>query len=67
MRVLFGIIIGIFLTIGVAYIHDSTLNPPASNSATTERPMVNWDVVTVNWQDLKARVSMGWRKLQSIG
>jgi hypothetical protein len=67
MRVLFGIIIGIFLTIGVAYIHDSTLNPPGSTSVTTERPMVNWDVVTVNWQDLKARVSMGWRKLQSIG
>jgi hypothetical protein len=67
MRVLFGIIIGIFLTIGVAYIHDSTLNPPGTTSATIERPMVNWDVVTVNWQDLKARVSMGWRKLQSIG
>ena len=29
--------------------------------------MVNWDVVTVDWQDLKARVNAGWRKLQSIG
>jgi hypothetical protein len=67
MRVLFGIIIGIFLTIGVAYIHDATLNPTASGSATIERPMVNWDVVSVDWQDLKARVAAGWRKIQSIG
>lgn len=67
MRILLGIILGVFLTIGVAYIHDATLNPPASGSATIERPMVNWDVVTVDWQDLKTRVNAGWRKLQSIG
>jgi hypothetical protein len=24
-------------------------------------------VVTVNWQDIKARVNAGWRKIQSIG
>ena len=67
MRVLFGIIIGIFLTIGVAYIHDSTLNPSGTTSAAIERPMVNWDVVSVDWQDFKARVAAGWRKIQSIG
>ena len=67
MRILFGIIIGIFFTIGVAYVHDVTLNPATSGSATIERPMVNWDVVSVDWQDLKARVNAGWRKLQSIG
>ena len=67
MRVLFGIIIGIFLTIGVAYIHDATLNPATAGSAIIERPMVNWDVVSVDWQDLKARVAAGWRKIQSIG
>jgi hypothetical protein len=67
MQTLFGIIIGVFLTIGVAYVHDATLNPPASNATTVERPMVNWDVVTVNWRDLKARMDAGWRKLQSIG
>jgi hypothetical protein len=69
MRILLGIIIGVFFTIGVAYVHDATINPnpPASSSATIERPMVNWDVVTVNWQDIKARMNAGWRKLQSIG
>ena len=43
------------------------LKSSGSGSATIERPMVNWDVVTVDWQDLKARVNAGWRKLQSIG
>ena len=69
MQTLLGIIIGVFLTIGVAYVHDTNLspNPPVSGPATVERPMVNWDVVSVNWRDLKARVETGWRKLQSIG
>jgi hypothetical protein len=67
MQTLFGIIIGIFFTIGVAYVHDATLTPPTPGSATVERPMVNWDVVTVNWQDLKAHMNAGWRKIQSIG
>jgi len=68
MQTLLGIIIGVFLTIGVAYVHDASLNPsPPSGAATVERPMVNWDVVSVNWRDLKVRVETGWRKLQSIG
>jgi hypothetical protein len=69
MQTLLGIIIGVFLTIGVAYVHDATLNPnpPATSSTAVERPMVNWDVVSVDWRDLRARVEAGWRKLQSIG
>jgi hypothetical protein len=68
MQTLFGIIIGVFFTIGVAYVHDATINPnPPPGSTAIERPMVNWDVVTVNWQDIKARMNAGWHKLQSIG
>jgi hypothetical protein len=67
MRILLGIILGFFLTIGVAYVHDASINPPTAGSVVVERPMVNWDVVSIDWQDLRARVSMGWRKLQSIG
>jgi hypothetical protein len=67
MQTLFGIIIGIFITIGAAYVHDAMITPPASGTATTERPMVNWDVVSVNLQDFKARANAAWRKLQSIG
>jgi hypothetical protein len=70
MQILLGIILGVFLTIGVAYVHDGSLNsnPPASGtSVAIERPMVNWDVVNGNWRDLKERMNAGWRKLQSIG
>jgi len=67
MQTLLGIIVGIFFTIGVAYVHDATIPPPASGTVSVERQMVNWDVVSGSWQDLKARVNAGWRKLQSIG
>ena len=67
MQTLLGIIVGVFLTIGVAYVHDATLNPTPPPGAAIERPMVNWDVVTTSWRDIKARANAGWRKLQSIG
>jgi hypothetical protein len=48
MRLLFGMILGAALTIGLTYIHDSmyaplSFSPPATSSE--PRPMVNWDVV----------------------
>jgi hypothetical protein len=68
MQTLLGIIIGVFLTIGVAYVHDATINPnPPASSAVIERPMVNWDVVNNSWRDLRVRVESGWRRLQSVG
>lgn len=68
MRTLFGIIIGVFLTIGVAYMHDANVAAPSpeANTTNTERQMVNWDVVDHNWRALKSRVDAGWHKLQSI-
>jgi len=73
MQTIFGFILGVALTIGVAYVHDASITAPsATASAPTsapaaERQMVNWDVVETNWRDFKASVSQGWRKLQSIG
>ena len=67
MQTLLGIIVGIFFTIGVAYVHDATIPPPAAGTVSVERQMVNWDVVNGSWRDLKARVNAGWRRLQSIG
>ncbi len=69
MRILFGIIVGFFLAIGVAYIHDTNLTARSTNpnSIVMERPMVNWDVVDTSWQNFKASVQIGWHKLQSIG
>jgi hypothetical protein len=52
MRFIFGIIIGIALTIGVAYVHDSRVastsetNPDlAPPGIVTQGQIVNWDVL----------------------
>jgi hypothetical protein len=58
---LFGIIIGAFLTIAGAYAYDSSTgrapNGLASTAAGGQAPMVNWDVVGANWNVFKASVS----------
>ncbi len=66
MRLLFGMILGAILTIGVAYIHDST-RAPATADATTgiSRPMVNWDVVASSWNSFKVKAHAGWTELRA--
>ena len=61
MRVLLGIILGVFLTVGGAYIYDShnaleVVNAPAS----AQRPLVNWDIVGTKWQLLTERARSEW-------
>jgi hypothetical protein len=56
MRTFFGIILGVALTIGGAYVADSA-------SGTGAAQMVNWDVVSKNFEDMKSAVREGWRKL----
>jgi hypothetical protein len=64
MRVLLGIILGGILTIGGAYLYDSH-NALAAANATTDirRPMVNWDVVSTNWQHLTERARAEWNRV----
>src|SRR3954452_4201875 len=57
MRLLFGIILGAALTVGVAYISD------IAKSAPDVRPMVNWDVVGENVDSLTVMIRQGWAKL----
>jgi hypothetical protein len=64
MRVLLGIILGAFLTIGGAYLYDShnalnALNAPAS----TQHPLVNWDTVGTKWQHLTVRARSEWARI----
>ncbi|HVT56690.1 MAG TPA: hypothetical protein VHD34_11685 [Xanthobacteraceae bacterium] len=71
MQTIFGFIIGVAVTIGVAYIHDASITAPSlnasANAPATERQMVNWDVVGSNWREFKTSVTNGWHKLQKIG
>jgi len=66
LRVFLGGILGFFLTVGGAYIYDASTTRPSEPSARTsveQRPMVNWDVVSGNWQGLSSRVRNTWNKL----
>ena len=45
MRVFFGIILGALLTVAVVFVADNWSSPTNGTPTTTERTMVNWDVV----------------------
>jgi len=61
MRLIFGMILGAALTIGGAYVIDSSAKSPAGG--VEARPMVNWDVVAKNFDSLTVMVKQGWAKL----
>jgi hypothetical protein len=66
MRILLGVILGVFLTVGFAYVYDASTTHPSETTAQTsigQRPMVNWDVVSVNWQGWSLNVRNTWNKL----
>ena len=69
MRVLLELILGIFLTIGFAYVYDASTSgtsEPAAQTRVEHRPMVNWDVVSGNWHAWSLHVRNTWNKLASI-
>lgn len=71
MRLLFGIILGVALTVGVAFLSDTWATGPSSNAPTTtgsastaeHRNMVNWDVVSDNMRIVRERARETWTKL----
>jgi hypothetical protein len=68
MRILYGIILGVVLTIGVAFISDSWTKGPATSGGlepgmVEHRAMVNWDVVGDNLRIASQRAREAWNKL----
>lgn len=59
MRALLGMLLGAALTMGGAYLYDST----NAMRAATERPLVNWDVVSAKWEIVTVRAREEWSKL----
>jgi hypothetical protein len=57
MRLLFGIILGVALTVGGVYLADQV------TTRADARPMVNWDVVAKNVDQLSAMARDGWRRI----
>jgi hypothetical protein len=60
MPVLFGMILGIVLTIGAAFAYDTSTgrmqNGLPSSAANGNAPLVNWDVATDDWSSVKAEL-----------
>jgi hypothetical protein len=66
MRTFFGIILGIFLTVGGAYLYDTSATGNPGDQATVEqKPMVNWDVVSGNRHRWTLALNNTWKKLES--
>jgi hypothetical protein len=57
---LFGFILGVILTIAIAYAYDSstgrTANGLSSTAASGQAPLVNWDVVSFHWNNFQTKV-----------
>lgn len=60
MRFLSGLILGVVLTIGTAFVVDAVHTPSGTDSA---QRMVNWTVVSDNIRGLSADVQDGWNRL----
>ena len=66
MRFVLGIIVGIVLRVGFAYLSDASISPSTNGSGQTtieQRPMVNWDVVNKDWQNFTSGVRNVWHRL----
>jgi hypothetical protein len=63
MNFLFGIIVGIVLTVGTAFIADSFVTASVSADATS-RQIVNWDVAKERLHDSSASIRVGWERLE---
>ena len=68
MRVLFGILLGVALTISAAFISDTWATGPSTTNgsdaaATEHRKMVNWDVVGDNTRIARERFRDAWSKI----
>jgi hypothetical protein len=57
MRTFSGILLGIALTVGGVYLADQV------TARADARPMVNWDVVAKNVDQLTAMARDGWRRI----
>jgi hypothetical protein len=67
MRFFLGMIVGILLTVGGAYLYDSATTPSTettgSIASSIDRPMVNWEVVDNNWSRWTSQLRQEWHKL----
>jgi hypothetical protein len=56
MRLILGIIVGVSLTVGGAWIADAVAGREA-------KPMVNWNVVVKNFDGVTTLARAGWKRI----
>ena len=74
MQILLGMILGALITVGAAFVYDSSTgraeNGSTVASAEGHAPMVNWDLVSHDWDGMKQQlrdatvdVEKGWKRI----
>jgi hypothetical protein len=68
MRFFLGLVVGVLMTIAVAYLIDASSSGPNESTAQVEqqKPLVNWDVVDKDWRSFTHGVRNTWNRLASI-
>ena len=61
MRIILGIIIGFFLTLGGTYIADAGRHNACP--AAQDRPLVNWGEVNLRFRQFSSTIETGWDRL----
>ncbi len=63
MRFITGLVVGVLLTVGAAYVSDAARAPSGPDGEVLR--MVNWTVVDANMRDLSRDVRGAWARLVS--
>jgi hypothetical protein len=63
MRLFMGVIVGVVMTIGIAFVADSFVTADIAGESTS-RQMVNWDVAKERLHGFTATVRAGWSRLE---
>jgi hypothetical protein len=64
MNLLLGIVVGVLLTIGTAFIADAFTSAQVT-SETCSKQIVNWDIAKERLHEANASIETGWNRLKS--
>lgn len=63
MRTFFGIILGIALTVGAAFLHDNNVAADPADPVLTNRQIVNWEVLGAVVHQMTDTISGLWDRV----
>jgi len=62
MRMLLGILVGIVITLGAAYVHDTSVPSDPVSTFPPEQQIVNWDVLAAAVRNAGDRARDFWNR-----